>query len=135
MVSVLEGCAENCGWVAAICAVFAWGSFGVPIKSIEHGDVNFFVMQSYKTIVCFMTCWLVILLGEPVRFTSWGILSGVFWVPGAAAGIYGIRQAGMSAAVGLWSSIQGMFLCLLFWCFAVVVHKHNCVVSRTSSVS
>ena len=35
------------------------------------------------------------------------IVSGLFWVPGAACGIYAIRTAGISAAVGLWSSIQG----------------------------
>eukprot|EP00529_Nitzschia_sp_RCC80_P021203 CAMPEP_0113494500 /NCGR_PEP_ID=MMETSP0014_2-20120614/29137_1 /TAXON_ID=2857 /ORGANISM="Nitzschia sp." /LENGTH=416 /DNA_ID=CAMNT_0000388391 /DNA_START=381 /DNA_END=1628 /DNA_ORIENTATION=- /assembly_acc=CAM_ASM_000159 len=106
MVSVLSACTESCGWIAAICCLFAWGSFGVPIKSIEHGDVNFFVMQSYKTIVCFLTSWFVVLLGEPVRFTYWGVVSGLFWVPGAACGIYAIRTAGISAAVGLWSSIQ-----------------------------
>ena len=29
----------------------------------------------------------------------------MFWVPGAAAGIYGIRNAGLAVAVGTWSSI------------------------------
>ena len=30
----------------------------------------------------FLTCWLVIpLLGEELKFTPWGILSGLFWVP------------------------------------------------------
>lgn len=105
MVSVFANCTEACGWVAAVVAVLSWGTFGVPIRHVK-GDVNFFVMQSYKTVVCFVTSWLVILLGEPVRFTPWGIVSGLFWVPGAAAGIYGIRQAGISAAVGTWASIQ-----------------------------
>ena len=43
--------------------------------------------------------------GETVRFTPWGIVSGLFWVPGGVAGIYGIRNAGLAVAVGTWSSI------------------------------
>lgn len=92
MVSMLEGCSEGCGWTAAIIAVLSWGTFGVPLKVNTNVEVNFFVMQSYKTMVCFVTSWLVILLGEPVRFTPWGIVSGLFWVPGAACGIYGEKQ-------------------------------------------
>lgn len=106
MVSVFEGCSEGCGWTAAIIAVLSWGTFGVPLKVNTNVEVNFFVMQSYKTMVCFLTSWLVILLGEPVRFSAWGIVSGLFWVPGAACGIYGIRNAGVAIAVGTWSAIQ-----------------------------
>lgn len=106
MVSLLDGCSDGCGWTAAIIAVLSWGTFGVPLKVTTNVEVNFFVMQSYKTMVCFVTAWLVILLGEPVRFTPWGIVSGIFWVPGAACGIYGIRNAGVAIAVGTWSAIQ-----------------------------
>ena len=105
MVSSLSGCGEGCGFIAAVLAAVCWGTFGVPIKTNVNVDVNFFVMQSYKTLVCFLTCWFVILLGEEVRFTPWGIVSGLFWVPGAACGIYGIRNAGLAIAVGTWSSI------------------------------
>ena len=44
-------------------------------------------------------------MGEPVQFTKWGILSGIFWVPGGWAGIYAIRTAGLAVAVGTWSSM------------------------------
>lgn len=44
-------------------------------------------------------------LGEPFKFTKWGIVSGLFWVPGATAGIYGIRNAGLAISVGTWSSL------------------------------
>lgn len=40
-----------------------------------------------------------------MKFTPWGILSGVFWVPGATCGIYGIKNAGLAIAVGTWSSL------------------------------
>ena len=52
-------------------------------------------------------------MGEPVRFTAWGIVSGLFWVPGGVAGIYAIRNAGIAMAVGTWSSI--IVLTSFFW--------------------
>lgn len=103
---MLDGCSEGCGWTAAIIAVLSWGTFGVPLKVNTKVEVNFFVMQSYKTIVCFVTSFLVVLLGTPIQWSPWGIVSGLFWVPGAACGIYGIRNAGVAVAVGTWSAIQ-----------------------------
>lgn len=35
-----------------------------------------------------------------------GIVSGLFWVPGGTAGIYGIRNAGLAISVGTWASIM-----------------------------
>ncbi len=56
--------------------------------------------------MCFLTCWIIIPLGgEPCRFTPWGIVSGLFWVPGGWAGIYAIRTAGLAVAKGTWSSV------------------------------
>jgi hypothetical protein len=103
--SVFAFCTDACGWFAAVVAVLSFGSFGVPIKSVNV-EVNFLVMQSYKTLTCFVTSWLVLLLGEKVQWSNWGIASGLFWVPGAACGIYGIRNAGLAIAVGTWSSIM-----------------------------
>ena len=102
--SIFDGCSDACGWMAAIVCVLSFGSFGVPIKHISV-EVHPLVMQSYKTLVCFVTSWFVILLGEEVRWSNWGVVSGLFWVPGAACGIYGIRNAGLAVAVGTWSSI------------------------------
>eukprot|EP00980_Cylindrotheca_fusiformis_P005315 scaffold1136_cov146-Cylindrotheca_fusiformis.AAC.28 len=121
MVSVLEGCSEGCGIAAALLAVLSWGTFGVPIKCNVDVEVNFFVMQSYKTLVCFLTSWFVIFLGEPVRWTPWGIVSGLFWVPGAACGIYGIRNAGVAVAIGTWSSIQVITSCI----FGIIIFQEK----------
>ena len=65
----------------------------------------YFNPKSYKSFVCFLTCWVVLLLGEPLKFSPWGIVSGIFWVPGATAGIYGIRNAGLAISAGTWSSL------------------------------
>ncbi|KAL3810871.1 hypothetical protein ACHAXA_003393, partial [Cyclostephanos tholiformis] len=100
-------CGDACGYTAAILAAICFGSFGVPVKSeiVSRLDVDPLVMQSYKSIMGFVTCWLILPMGQPLRFTSWGILSGIFWVPGGIAGIYGIRTAGLAVAVGTWSSL------------------------------
>jgi multidrug transporter EmrE-like cation transporter len=78
-------------------------------------------MQSYKTIVCFLTSWFVLFLGEPVRFSLWGIVSGLFWVPGAACGIYAIRNCGISVAVGTWSAIQVIVSCV----FGIIIFQEE----------
>eukprot|EP00956_Cyclotella_meneghiniana_P033488 scaffold96529_cov78-Cyclotella_meneghiniana.AAC.18 len=76
------------GYGAAITGAICFGSFGVPAKSkvASRLDIDPLVMQ-------------------PLRFTPWGIVSGLFWVPGGVAGIYAIRNAGIAMAVGTWSSI------------------------------
>jgi len=121
MVSTLEGCSEGCGIAAALLAFLTWGTFGVPLKCDVKVEVNFFVMQSYKTLVCFITSWFVLFLGEPIRWTPWGIVSGLFWVPGAACGIYAIRNAGVAVAVGTWSSIQVITSCI----FGILIFEES----------
>ena len=76
---------EVCGWLSAFCAMLAFGTFGVPIKSPAAQAVNIdpLVFQSYKTFVCFITSWIVLYVtpNESFTFTPWGIVSGLFWVP------------------------------------------------------
>jgi glucose uptake protein GlcU len=115
---MLENCSEACGWIAGLVAALSFGTFGVPIKSVKDRiKVDPLVMQSYKTLICFITCWFVIPLGEPLRFTPWGIVSGMFWVPGATAGIYGIQNAGLAVSVGTWSSL----IVISSFCWGIIV--------------
>jgi hypothetical protein len=97
---------EACGWAAAILAMLAFGSFGVPIKSdaSRSVDIDPLVFQSYKTFMCFVTSWLVLLFGQDFSYTPWGIVSGFFWVPGGVAMIYAIKNAGLAVAMGIGSS-------------------------------
>lgn len=118
---MLAGCSDGCGWAAAMMCVLAFGSFGVPIKTNVKVEVDPFILQSYKTIVCFVTSFGVVFLGEELRWSNWGIASGVFWVPGACAGIYGIRNAGMAVAVGTWSSI----IVLTSFIFGIIVFQEK----------
>lgn len=118
---MLQHCTETCGWISGLIAAFAFGSFGVPIRSTSHLNIDPLVMQTYKSTMCFLTCWLVVLLGEPIRFTSWGIVSGIFWVPGATAGIYGIRTAGLAISAGTWSAI----IVMTSFCWGIFIFEEE----------
>eukprot|EP00547_Thalassionema_nitzschioides_P018861 CAMPEP_0194238394 /NCGR_PEP_ID=MMETSP0158-20130606/5156_1 /TAXON_ID=33649 /ORGANISM="Thalassionema nitzschioides, Strain L26-B" /LENGTH=404 /DNA_ID=CAMNT_0038972635 /DNA_START=9 /DNA_END=1223 /DNA_ORIENTATION=+ len=91
------------GWFAAFIGAIGFGSFAVPIKgeAANSVDIDPLVMQSYKSLVCFLTSWLVILLGQEVTFTPWGIVSGLFWVPGGTFNIFAIRNAGLAISQGV----------------------------------
>lgn len=100
-------CSDSCGWLAALVAALAYGSYGVPIKATLDIDVHPFVLQSYKTVVLFVSSWFVLYIDPTaLKFTPYGILSGVLWVSGGACGVYGIRNAGMAIAVGTWASVM-----------------------------
>jgi len=118
---------ETCGWIAAFISMLAFGTFGVPVKSKVAKSVNIdpLVMQSYKTGMCFITSWLFLLIrGEKVTFTPWGIVSGLFWVPGGVATIYAIKTAGLAIGIGVGSA----FIVLVSFSWGIFVfdeHVHS----------
>jgi hypothetical protein len=63
-----DGCTDQCGWVAGILSAVLFGTYSAPIKMNVHLDVDPLVIQSYKTITLFLTCWVVVLLGETLIF-------------------------------------------------------------------
>mmetsp|Transcript_8241 Transcript_8241/g.12672 ORF Transcript_8241/g.12672 Transcript_8241/m.12672 type:complete len:416 (+) Transcript_8241:132-1379(+) len=98
---------EICGWLWTIGAILAFGSFGVPVKSkaAKSVDVDPLVMQTYKTGMCFVTsCLFLLCQEEKIMFTPWGIVSGLFWVPGGIAMIYAIQTAGLAIGMGVGTS-------------------------------
>jgi hypothetical protein len=105
--SFFDSCSDSCGWTAAIVALFAYGTYGVPIKETHKiPDLNPLVFQSYKSVVMFSMAPMVLMLGVPLRFTPWGILSGLLWVLGGTGGVVAVRYAGMATAVGTWASVM-----------------------------
>jgi glucose uptake protein GlcU len=94
------------GWISAAIAAICAGSWAAPIKSVADFDVHPLVMQSYKTMVLFSTCWLVLFMGEEARWTPYGLLSGGLWVAGGTGGCYAIPNCGMAISVGTWASIM-----------------------------
>lgn len=110
--TVFDGCSDSCGWTAALIALFAAGTYGVPIKETTRNsnlpiDFNPLIFQTFKTAVFFvMAATPVLFLGVPCRFTPWGILSGLLWVLGGTGGVVAVRLAGLAVAVGTWASVM-----------------------------
>jgi hypothetical protein len=117
--SIFDDCDDSCGWIAAVVAALAYGSYGVPIKETVQIDVHPLVLQSFKSFAMFLMCWLVRLLGVKAEWTPWGLVSGLLWVIGGTCGIYAIRATGMAVAVGTWASTM---ICVNFY-WGIVVFK------------
>jgi len=121
---------QTCGLIAAFIGVLAWGTFGVPIKSNAAQRVNIdpLVFQTYKTTMCFLTSWLILLYGESFSFTPWGFVSGLFWVPGGIATVYGVKNAGLALGIGTVASC--IVLVSFIWGILVFKeHLHNIYVA------
>jgi hypothetical protein len=115
---------DTCGWIAALIALFAAGTYGVPIKETVHQitDLNPFIFQTYKVVVFFIVSILsVLILDIPIRMTFYyGTLSGFLWVCGGTGGIIAVRFAGLATAVGTWASIM---ICVNFTWGILVFHE------------
>ena len=86
--TVFDGCGDSCGWTAALIALFAAGTYGVPIKETRSlTDLNPLIFQSFKTAVFFVMSATVLVVGVPLGFTPWGVLSGLLWVLGGTGGV------------------------------------------------
>ena len=96
------------GYACTIVSAVCFGSFAVPVKSERCKSVNVhpLVFQTYKTAMCFLTSWFVLLYHD-VDFTisPWGLVSGLFWVPGGILAIHAVKMAGLAFPQGLWSSL------------------------------
>jgi len=49
--SVFATCSDGCGWAGAVIAPFAFGSFGVPLKTSVKVEVDALVMQVRHAMV------------------------------------------------------------------------------------
>ena len=107
MAATVASCGESCGWAAALLSILSFGSFGVPIKSrtCQQLHIDPLVFQSYKSAVCFLTAGLLLpALGVPLQFTPWGLVSGLFWVPGGVACVWAVQLAGLAVAIAVGNS-------------------------------
>lgn len=113
---------DVCGWAAAVGSMLAFGSFGVPIKGrvAKSVDIDPLVFQSYKTFMCFITSLLILAFEKP-EFTPWGIVSGLFWVPGGVATVYAVKTAGLAIGIGIGSS----FIVLVSFVWGIFVFQER----------
>lgn len=93
----------------------------------QRGCFNIFslfqhsVLQTNKIVACFITSIPIILLTqESFKFSPWGLVSGLFMVPGGTAGYFAVQSAGLALSQGIWSSLK--VLVAFFWGI-VVFHE------------
>ena len=116
------------------CVAFGSFAVPIKCNSAQKCSIDPLAFQTYKTAVCLLTSvwiptkmevlqqesdnqvadatresaswwWLRRLAVLYYNFTPWGIVSGLFWVPGGVAAIYAVQNAGLALSQGLWSSI------------------------------
>jgi len=92
------------GYLAALCAIFMFGSFNIPLKSnrTQQANPDPMVFQIYMNVAIFLSSWLV-LSYNPLYLTSWGILSAVLWMISSLLSIFAIQNAGLAVSQGIWS--------------------------------
>lgn len=113
----------NLGIYFAILSMLAMGTFTVPMKSeaANSVDIDPFVFQTYKVIMCFFTSWLGLFWGIKFNFTWWGIVGASLWVPGATGGIFAVRNVGIALSVGIWASVT----VLMSYIWGILIFNEN----------
>lgn len=119
----MNSCGQSCTILGILCGIIASGSFGAPLKchSVNMCNPDPFVLQTYKTGMCFITSWMLLFLGERCEVSPMGLVSGLLWVSGGVCGIFGIRNAGLARSVGTWSCVT--VLISFMWGVAVFGEK------------
>ena len=46
------------------------------------------------------------MFGVPFQFSPWGLVSGLFMVPGGTAGYYAVQTSGLAVSQGIWCSLK-----------------------------
>lgn len=74
----MGACGQSCTILGIVCGIIASGSFGAPLKSnsVNMCNPDPFVLQTYKTLMCFITSWILLLFGVRFEFSPFGLLSG-----------------------------------------------------------
>lgn len=100
---VLDPRTDLLPWLAILGAWLCFGTFAVPMKtkSVVNAQVDPIVFQCYKTFWTFVTSHLVLFL-VPYRFSWWGILSGLSWVPAGVGAIVAVQNVGIACGQAIW---------------------------------
>lgn len=95
------------GVATAVGSAAAYGSFGVPIKCkrILDAKVDPLAYQCYKSLVCFLTSWLVLTYNH-FSFTWWGTVGATIWVVNGVCAIIAIQKAGLGITQTTWSAVS-----------------------------
>ncbi|KAJ6233357.1 transmembrane protein [Anaeramoeba flamelloides] len=102
------------GWISVFIAIIIWGSFGAPmkLKRIIEADLNTFVFNFYLNIMV-VTLPFVTLIFAPFRFSFYGMLCGLIFIPGAISFPLAIQNIGISKGQSIWAIL--VLLVSFFW--------------------
>lgn len=95
---------ENLGILAALGAALAWGSYAVPFKLAKSDKLIQF--QAILGVgVLFSGLFFSLILGYPLSFNSFGLISGFLWAIANVISLVAVLNLGLSRSVPLVSSI------------------------------
>ncbi|XP_062523215.1 transmembrane protein 144 homolog B-like isoform X2 [Corticium candelabrum] len=98
------------GWIAIASCVFAFGSYGVFIKTPAVSDlkVDPGVFQVYYSVATAATLMCVAFYSHPVHFSTaeflWGTLGAGLWVISQLLGFVAINSIGYAVGPAIWAA-------------------------------
>ena len=94
----------NLGFLAALGTALAWGTYMVPFKKSKSS--NFTQFQALMAVgIGFSGLLISVVLGYPLSFNVYGLLSGVLWAIANAVALVAIANLGLSKAVPIIASL------------------------------
>lgn len=95
---------NNLGFVFALGAALAWGSYAVPFKASK--SENLIQYQALMTAGIFISGFIFSLLaGYPISFNIYGLLSGFLWGGANFISLSAFANLGISKAAPIMSSL------------------------------
>lgn len=121
---------ENLGLITALGAAIAWGTFMVPFK--KSNSLNIVQFQAVMAISIGLSGLLAaFLLGYPINFNWFGLLSGVLWGSASSLLLIAVFNLGITKAIPLISALVIIFSFL--W-GALVFHELSSIVAGFAGV-
>lgn len=94
----------NLGFLAAIGAALAWGSYMVPFK--KSRSTNLIQFQALIAVgIGFSGLLISLILGYPLSLNIYGLVSGVMWAVANSIALTAITNLGLSRAIPLMGSL------------------------------
>lgn len=88
------------GYIGVLVAIFAWGSYTIPLKSEKSLSPLWF--QAWLSIGIGGSSLVIGVLRGFSHFSSWGIFAGLVWSIGAAGSFLAVQHEGLSGASTRW---------------------------------
>src|SRR3989338_2263649 len=94
----------NLGFLAALGAALAWGSYMVPFKKSRNSNLTQF-QALMAAGIGFSGLLISLVLGFPLSFNLYGLASGVLWATANMVALIAISSLGLARAVPVISSL------------------------------